>query len=102
MIKKKIVKMKVHAGGGWLGHVVFTTINPESPDDHNLSSNIEEALSFCEKRGLSMDEDFKRLVLAHLVYQSKYGFVVPPHIIDEDRPISSCSSYLKSHFSEYY
>lgn len=99
---RRIVKMRVHAGGGWPGHVVFTAINPDSPDDNNLSSNIEEALSFCESRGLEMDESFRQLVLDHLVFQSRYGFVVPRDFIDEDRPISSCSNYLKTHFSHYY
>jgi hypothetical protein len=100
MMKREVVKIKVHAGCGWIGQVVFTAINPDNPNDNNLSSDIEEIVSFCNKRGLLMDEDFKLRVFDHLVHTSKYGFVVPPDLIDEDR--QTWSGYLKSHFYEYY
>lgn len=101
-LKKKTVKMKVHAGGGWEGHVVFTAINPDNPEDQSMSSNLEEVKQFCKKRNLEEDKEFESLVKKHLSYEQGTGLVIPTKEIDEHKPVSSASAYLKKHFSRYY
>lgn len=100
-MKTNIVKIRVHAGGGWEGHVVYTAINPNNESELWMSSNIEEVKIFCEKHNLVMDENFESLVKQFLQFNSKYGYIVPLQYIDEYKPISSCSSYLKKTFSDY-
>lgn len=102
MEKRRIVKMKVHAGGGWEGHVVFTAINPDQESDSLMASNMREIYAFCKKRDLQMDPNFEELVKRHLSFNSEDGLVVPIDQIDEVSPISSASRYLKQHFSAYY
>lgn len=95
------VKIRVHAGGGWEGHVVYTAINPSDKTDRISSSNLEEVIQFCEKRNLKMDEKFKALVHKHLVLEHKTGLVIPHDQIEQNTPISSATNYLKKYFSEY-
>ena len=98
----KTVLIKVHAGGGWEGHVVYTVTHPDNSELSHCSSNMEEAFNFCKNHGLQMDENFVELVKKHLVFEHKMGLVIPPEHIEEYQPITSASKFLKNHFSKYY
>jgi hypothetical protein len=102
MSDAKVVKMKVHAGGGWEGHVVFTSTNPDNPEDYLMASNMAEIVAFCQKRKLAMDPKFEALIQKHLSYEHKMGLVIPIQEIDDNLPISSASKYLKTYFADYY
>ena len=98
---KAVAKITVHAGGGWEGHVVYTVCDPRDPNKRHVSSNLEEVQSFCTNNKLELDADFIKLVMSKLVFQSKTGLVIPTEFIDEQRPISSASEFLRKNFSNY-
>lgn len=101
-VMKNMVKMKVHAGGGWEGHIVFTAINPFNEEDQHMSSNLEEVKAFCEKRNLVMNENFMALVSKHLSFSQDSGIVIPVAEIDDNRPITSATNFLKKYFADFY
>jgi hypothetical protein len=97
-----IVLIKVHAGGAWEGHIVYTAMHPLYNDVCITSSSIDEVIQFCKKNTLEMDDVFINLVKKTLVFNSSYGYIVPPEFIDDSFPISSASQFLKTYFKSYY
>lgn len=92
------VKMNIHAGGGWEGHVVYTATHPQNPEINHMSSNLEEVAQFCEKHNLVMDEKFVELVKKNLIFETKKGYVISPVHLEDSAIISSASKYLKTIF----
>lgn len=98
---EKVVKMKIHAGGGWEGHVVYTGIHPDNPDITHMASNLDEIRDFCKKHKLIVDKEFENLVLKKLSYEHRKGFVIPTEFIEESAPITSAWTFLKINFPNY-
>jgi hypothetical protein len=118
MTQLKMVKMKVWAGGGWEGHIVYGAEHPDNKEIHNSSSNLTEVAQFCEKNDLEQDENFQKLInqllsQSFLIWQSEttqgvelqrnVGIItINPKYIDEHQPITSASRFLRTHFKDYY
>jgi hypothetical protein len=108
MTQLKMVKMKVWAGGGWEGHIVYGAEHPDNKEIHNSSSNLTEVAQFCEKNDLD-----QLLSQSFLIWQSEttqgvelqrnVGIItINPKYIDEHQPITSASRFLRTHFKDYY
>jgi len=96
--KNSTVKMTIHAGGAWEGHVVYTAIHPRNPEISSASSNLEEVVQFCDKHDLLMDEQFVELVKKSLIFETGKGYVIAPDNLDPSIIITSAGRYLKSVF----
>lgn len=98
MKNHKTVKMNIHAGGAWEGHVVYVATHPQHSHLKNTSSNLDEVIAFCEKHDLLVDERFMELVKRKLVFETGKGFVISPEFLDERAIITSASKYLRETF----
>jgi hypothetical protein len=97
MENKSKVIIKIYAGSGWEGHVVYYIADPKKPSNDNRVNTIDEVKNFCEINQLSIDEDFLILVRKHLYFDKKYGLIVPPTEIDENSPITSAGQFFKKY-----
>lgn len=110
LIYMKKVLIKIYAGSGWEGHVVYNAQDPENQELECRTSYIQELKDFCEKNNLLEDGDFLSLVNSKLVLQTNiennqvvsHIHIIPLEFIDENRAISSAGEYLKREFSAYY
>ncbi len=94
MSAKLLVDISLHAGGGWEGHVFFLAKHPILGVQTSTNS-YECVKSFCQKYNLAEDPEIESF-LSKLEYSEKYGWLVPKKFIEQYRPISSASAYLKS------
>jgi hypothetical protein len=101
MENKSKVIIKIYAGGGWEGHVVYYIADPKNPSNDNRVNTIDEVTNFCEINHLLIDEDFLTLVRKHLYFDKKYGLIIPPTEINENNPITSAGHFLKKYFENY-
>lgn len=93
-----MVKMKIHAGGAWEGHVVYNAEHPQNPEIRSLSSNIDEVIDFCEKNKLLIDEKFIELVKKNLIFETGTGYRIAPEHLDDSAIITSAGKYLRTVF----
>jgi hypothetical protein len=66
------VKIKIYAGGGWEGHVVYYIEHPNNSSCYDRVSSVEEIKNFCIKNELLIDEIFLELVRKYLYFDKKY------------------------------
>ena len=97
----KTAIIKVYAGSGWEGHVVYRVIHPDNESINHVSSNMEEVEDFCSRYKLAIDPVFKEKLLELLVYETGTGLIIPPEYIDEESPVSSAHKFLKTYIPEY-
>jgi len=99
----KTVKIRIHSGGGWEGHVVFVGINPNNPKDRITTNYIDDIREFCILKGLNMDKQFEEHLRCHLVFRNDLGlYIIHPQYINESAPITSAFDFLREHFPKEY
>ena len=103
--RKDKVIMRIYAGGGWSGMIVYEATHPENKEIQLKSNNYEEVKEFCSRHDLEEDVDFNALCSKHLMISMEFKTpirIIPLTEIDENRFWSSGSEYLRRHFGEYY
>jgi FAD/FMN-containing dehydrogenase len=88
-----LADIRLHAGGGWEGHVFFLIKHPIT--ENQLSTNSYESVKrFCQEHNLTEDPEIQ-IFLSKLEYDENYGWLVPKQFLEKSAIISSASRYLQ-------
>jgi hypothetical protein len=105
-----IAKFKIYAGSTSEGSVCYYVEHPLDSEIYVRTYHLDEVQRFLDQNNLEMNADFRERITKYLKmsFRDNKGVIVgsnmiiPLDKIDENRPISSASDFLKKYFPEYY